>query len=137
MTTVDVQGTVSRAMRGILRGGGATVSVVTGHSPTWGYIVGDGRHERIVKVGEESLLGALHQYVNDNRASLAWQGNYLGAWLDDDGALYLDVSEWVTDREKALDLAEERGELAVYDVLSGTCLWVADRASESEVQAAA
>jgi hypothetical protein len=43
---------------------------------------------------------------------------YLGTWLNG-GNVYIDLSEWVGDRDQAIGLGRERGELAVWDCERG------------------
>ncbi|MCQ9385132.1 hypothetical protein [Brevibacterium moorei] len=46
-----------------------------------------------------------------------WTGNAIGWWIDPDtGAMCLDASMGVSDRETAIKLGIERGEKAIYDV---------------------
>ena len=50
---------------------------------------------------------------------------YAGGWFDgENGTWYLDISECVPTLEKALKLARERGELAVWDVAKAVEFWV-------------
>ena len=68
----------------------------------------------------DTVLGLLIQYASDNRDLLSVPNNYMGAWLDtESGKVFLDVSTVVEDKAKALELAGEFGQLAVYHLDSG------------------
>jgi hypothetical protein len=43
---------------------------------------------------------------------------YLGTWVNG-GNVYIDLSEWVGDRDQAVGLGRERGELTVWDCERG------------------
>lgn len=48
-------------------------------------------------------------------------GDGIGVWLDED-ILYFDVVEWSDSLSYALKLADERGELAIYDIENSRCI---------------
>ena len=79
--------------------------------------------ERIVPatVGSVNLLGYLAQCADDNRDLLSLPDHYFGAWLDRDaGKIYLDVSTVAQDAVKAINLAVDNNQLAVFHLDSGT-----------------
>jgi hypothetical protein len=43
---------------------------------------------------------------------------YLGTWVNG-GNVYIDLSNWIPDRDQAIGLGRERGELAVWDCERG------------------
>ena len=95
---------------------GFSVQLVSGDVPTTGYMVALSGHEERVPV-EAFTLDRLVRYVKDHADALLEGDTYLGAWRDGD-VVFLDVSECVTSRAKALFLGAERGQLAIWDVLN-------------------
>lgn len=63
-------------------------------------------------------LGFLAGYVLRNRRVLSTPGLHLGAWLDND-VICLDIVTIVDDQAKALDLAVEHNQLAIFDLSAG------------------
>lgn len=51
------------------------------------------------------------------------RGAFIGLWLDGD-TLYVDVSVNVAKRETALTLAKQNEQLAIYDVLNNTSIYL-------------
>lgn len=108
--------------------GGFTTSIPSGAVPEDGFMVALPGHEEVFPV-ELFEASALISYVArkfDVLTSSA--GVYLGAWVSD-GLVYLDVSECVPSRAKALFLAAERNQLAVWDVVK------AEEISSTQVRA--
>jgi hypothetical protein len=99
---------------------GFSVNLVSRDTPTDGYMVALVGHEEIVPV-QALTVDRLVRYVKTHAdALLTEQGNtYLGAWRAGDD-VYLDVSERVASRAKALFLGAERGQLAVWDVVNSS-----------------
>ena len=107
--------------------GGYTVGLDTRGlpcTPTEGYMVGiPGPHAKT-----QTYAPNFHDLI-DQREAISRLAEkhahklYAGAWRDGD-TWYLDISECVPTLEKALELARERGELAVWDVAKAVELWV-------------
>lgn len=94
---------------------GFSRSIPSGEMPTGGFMVALEGHEVTVPVAEFTSAHIV-RYVSDKWDVLTGVGDiYLGAWQAD-GLVYLDVSECVTSRAKALFLGAERKQLAVWDV---------------------
>ena len=109
--------------------GGYTVGLDTHGmpcTPTEGYMVGiPGPHAKT-----QTYAPNFHDLI-DQREAISRLAEkhahklYAGAWFDgENGTWYLDISECVSTLEKALKLARERGELAVWDVAKAVELWV-------------
>lgn len=82
-----------------------------------GYMVGGVASGVIADMPKfEMMLG---EFVQDNEAVLVTA--HLGTWIHE-GKVYIDVSERIGNREDAMRLARERGELAVYDIGTGTTI---------------
>lgn len=50
-------------------------------------------------------------------------GKFLGTWIDGDD-LYIELSEYVPNKEIAMNLARERGELAIFDIANGESIYL-------------
>jgi hypothetical protein len=103
-----------------------------GEAPSFGYMVGGIVKPTIIRRGTRpgttawDTLGALA--VSDIAtfiAQNAWKlsnpwgraTHLLGTWVDEStGDVHLDVAEHVIDRDRALALAAERSELAIFDL---------------------
>ena len=48
----------------------------------------------------------------------------IGAWVDDDGIAYLELSDVVRSKQVALELARARGEKAIYDFANSETIYV-------------
>lgn len=98
--------------------GGATINPRTGEFVTsGGIVVAVPGHERIVKAVD--LDATIQSY-----AALVPDGYLLGLWLDRQPRVYLDVVEVIADRPRALGLAAQRGEQAVYDLDTSETIYV-------------
>lgn len=55
-------------------------------------------------------------------------GGYIGGWLDTQSDspfnFYMDISINIQDKEQALKIARENGQLAIYDVLNGESIYL-------------
>lgn len=98
-----------------------------------GYIVSDGQSEKKHYLGgdvfrpEVAICAAIQSYTREflGRVQVSDGKLYFGAWVDGN-TLYLDLSEHVTGLDKAAELAQERGEHAIYDCLQGKNLYAVD-----------
>lgn len=86
-----------------------TIGVQGQELPTRGYYVG-GVTASLVN---PSTFMEVARWV----AVAVQRADYLGVWTDEDGTVYVDASELAYGVNNALALAEERGELAVWDIL--------------------
>lgn len=49
----------------------------------------------------------------------------IGGWIDEeDGKAYLDGNTWIADLGTALEVAQDRGELAIWDIEGGKSIYV-------------
>jgi hypothetical protein len=89
-----------------------------------GYLtyVGDGYAVGGVKGGKVFTLANEILSFNTFSTQMARLATYspdssqvIGGWVDDDGIVYLEVSDIVKSKSVALELAEARGEKAIYD----------------------
>jgi hypothetical protein len=71
-------------------------------------------------VASVTVLGIMADYVFTYRLTLAQPDKYFGAWLDrDSDMVYLDVVTVLDDKDKALQLARDNNQLAIFDLTSG------------------
>lgn len=98
--------------------GGFSVDPHTGADVTGGYAVSTLPGEGVV-LGRVAP-GDLIEYVTRHADALAREGSVFGGWKDPaDGRVYLDVSTLVSNRDRALALAREHDQLAVFDFAAG------------------
>lgn len=104
--------------------GGATIDPRTGEFVTSGGIV-------VAVPGYESIIPArdfdhdtLARYANIVGRKLDYPGYMLGVWIDRQPRVYLDVVEVISDRPRAIGLAVQRGEQAVYDLDANETIYV-------------
>jgi hypothetical protein len=96
---------------------GFSVQLTSGEIPVDGYMVALAGHEEIIPA-QALTVDRLRRYVGEHFDALCGEGYvYLGAWREGDD-VYLDVSERVTDKARAVELGAERGQLAVWAVLN-------------------
>lgn len=106
---------VSDLTAGILEGG-STVPLYRGDLvPTTGYVVGVGG----ITVPADRW-GMADHLVTDfvQRADT----KYIGVWMED-GVVYVDKVQIVADRDRALELADVHGEIAIYHLDTGETIY--------------
>ena len=144
-----------------LQNGGNTIDFVDGSSPEDGYIIAHepdvlrqdgtiGKREEIISPEDfaDPIEGPkiLRAFILKNQDKLNKQGFYLGTWLDtvdvtdENGKVidkrekvFLDVSEYERDFDKAFDMSEARKEIAYYGVSEGKSFYVADEKRRREI----
>ncbi|MGZ6570451.1 MAG: hypothetical protein ACXVHB_06020 [Solirubrobacteraceae bacterium] len=122
MATIEVptrqQSTLDyQALAAEVRADGGFTVALDGNRPTTGYVVGLPGCER--RIPARAFDGwAIYRYVIDHGRLLRTADHYIGAQVDR-GTVYLDVSEVLQDRESAMALAEQRRQLAVFDLAAG------------------
>jgi hypothetical protein len=102
------------------RDGGVTVSLVSGDiaDHTSGFYVGGRVKETIVK--DPADIGDYLTAVSTITRRAGGVG-YIGAWKNDEtGWVHIDASDHVPDFESAVRIAQERGELAIWEIAGGT-----------------
>ncbi len=63
----------------------------------------------------EELTNKIIDYYEEHKENLT-PYTFIGVWFDKtDGIWYLDLSELILDKSKAIDLARERKQIAIYD----------------------
>ena len=98
-----------------LKDGGLTIKPFTGEKPSGGYMVALEGFELQVPVSE-FFTGVVADYIGQHAQKLMSNPALcLGTWVNE-GTVYLDLSENVKDKEKALELGKERHQLAIFNL---------------------
>lgn len=98
-----------------LKDGGLTVKPFTGEKPSGGYMVALEGFELQVPL-TEFFTGIVADYIGEHAQKLMDNPALcLGTWVNE-GVVYLDLSENIASREKALELGRERHQLAIFNL---------------------
>lgn len=95
--------------------GGFSVNPNDGSDVRCGYAVAvHPEHERVYE--RRVTSGDIHEYISQVRDALSLPGRVIGGWCDPaSGRVYLDVSVVTADLSKAMALAVEAGQIAIFD----------------------
>lgn len=102
--------------------GGLSVNMVDGSEPTSGYMVAKGaKFGSILDADDfyDPIKGpkALAAYMKKHKSELGGGKNYLGLWHNtEDGKVYLDVSENIQDKERAISAGRNQDQISIWDV---------------------
>lgn len=115
----------------IIENGGATLAFATHrgayllseHEMSDGYFVSAyarSATEKMIPVTEftESDLG---EFIGMYFAELVQPGFYIGAWVFE-GNVYLDISEWIADKDDAIFAADFRDQIAIWDIAANEAI---------------
>ncbi len=98
-----------------LKDGGLTIKPFTGEKPASGYMVALQGYELQVPV-EQFFTGIVADYIGQHAQKLMDNPALcLGTWVNE-GTVYLDLSENIASRDKALELGKERNQLAIFNL---------------------
>jgi len=101
--------------------GGLSVNMLDGSEPTTGFMVAKGGTKGDIVDADEffdAKKGPAHlsSFLKTHKASLT-KGSYLGLWHNtEDGKVYLDVSDNIKDRGKAITAGKRRNQISIWDV---------------------
>ncbi len=104
--------------------GGLSVNMRDGSEPTKGYMVASPvKKAPIVDADDfyDPVKGRkiLADFVKANKKDLGGGKKYLGLWHNkDDNKVYLDVSQNVQDRGRAVELGRQRNQISIWDVVN-------------------
>lgn len=104
--------------------GGLSVNMVDGSEPTSGYMVAKGaQYGSIVDAVDfyDPVKGpkALADYMKKHKDQLGGGKNYLGLWHNTaDGKVYLDVSENIQNKERAISAGQKQDQISIWDVVN-------------------
>ncbi len=100
---------------------GGTVSTLNGHLEDIAAFVVGGRESALqMPIAEQADSAGIHFVVGDYGALVGWLADlaydtqYVGYWQHD-GDWFFDAVDLVEDEADALNLAKERGEIAIWD----------------------
>jgi hypothetical protein len=93
--------------------GGGTVRLTGGRLPTSGYFVGNGQQGLVCPVGMALRPVVLSALIH--LSTLPEEPRFVGWWTDG-GRFYIEPSDWTSNYNHAVQMASERGELAIFDV---------------------
>lgn len=102
--------------------GGLSVKMVDGSEPTSGYMVAKGGSKGAILDADDfydPVKGpkALGDFMKQYKRDLGSGKSYLGLWHNkEDGKVYLDVSDNITDRAKAVSAGKRRNQISIWDV---------------------
>lgn len=102
------------AYRATVKNGGVTIDL-GGNQPSKGYAYSPFKDSEVVVPKEQFNEGVVAQYVDKFHSRLTEKGNHLGIW-EDDGNIYLDVSQVGEPTPATIQAAEANGQLAVFDL---------------------
>jgi hypothetical protein len=104
--------------------GGLSVNMVDGSEPKSGYMVASPVKKAPIVDADDFYNPSkgrkiLADFVKANKKDLGTGKKYLGLWHNkEDNKVYLDVSENVQDRAKAVRLGRERNQISIWDVVN-------------------
>jgi 8-oxo-dGTP pyrophosphatase MutT (NUDIX family) len=119
--------TGSSMMDALRTNGGFTIDARTGASPTDGYQVGIDGHtmqvdgqiptiDQLNNMSAEELAGHVEKWMGDNADLFDKPNMMVGGWHDTStGLVHFDVSEHVPTLDQAVQLGQERNQIAVWD----------------------
>ena len=88
-----------------------------------GYAVGGVKGGKVFTLANEILSFNTFSTQMARLASYSTDASQvIGGWVDDDGIVYLEVSDIIKSKSVALELAEARGEKAIYDFANAKCI---------------
>ncbi|MFF3555342.1 hypothetical protein ACWD4V_16120 [Streptomyces tsukubensis] len=91
-------------------------------NPLFGFMVATPGHEKVIKNWNGSTA-PIASFVAENILRVAVSDSlWFGSWMEG-GDLYLDISENITDRGRALEIGRARGEISVWDCELGEVVY--------------
>ena len=104
------------SLKTIINDGGATLNKSGAPSKLkTGFMVSLPDTEHIIPL-EELTEAAFEYIINSYKELVKNSKNYIGCWIDDD-KLYIDRSVNIKDKSKALAIATEYKQLAIFDIM--------------------
>ncbi|WP_367138507.1 MULTISPECIES: hypothetical protein [Streptomyces] len=92
-------------------------------NPHFGYMVATPGHEQVIR-GWDGSTGQIASFVAEHILRVAASDSlWFGSWMEN-GDLYLDLSENIIDRERALQAGRERGEISIWDCEAGEVVYL-------------
>ena len=113
--------TITKIINRVKDEGGLTISMIDGSEPETGYTFARGaKYGSVVKAEDfykdENVLAA---YYIKHKADLTGGKYHLGLWHNEaDGQVYLDVSQNIQDRERAIAQGIKNDQISIWDVVN-------------------
>ena len=113
--------TITKIINRVKDEGGLTISMIDGSEPETGYTFARGaKYGSVVKAEDfykdENVLAA---YYIKHKADLTGGKYHLGLWHNEaDGQVYLDVSQNIQDRERAISQGIKNDQISIWDVVN-------------------
>ena len=114
-------GVAASILERVKANGGLSVNMLDGSEPTSGFMVAKGGTKGAIVDASEFFdpqggADSLSSFLKTYRTSLT-KGSYLGLWHNTgDGKVYLDVSDNIQDRQKAITAGKRRNQISIWDV---------------------
>lgn len=99
----------------VINNGGATFNLNTGLTPRTGYVVSNAGTEQRVPFNPDTIQETVREYVINNAEALSDEGIFLGGWVEN-GDLYLDLSQVITERRLAALVGLRNGQQAIFNL---------------------
>jgi hypothetical protein len=105
-------------LKQVMNDGGFTYWT-TGVPTDTGYMVAKQGTELILDLGDDLavVITEIANFITRNYMS----GHSIGGWYED-GKLYLDVSNWVADKQQAILIGIANKQLAIYEIHTANCI---------------
>jgi predicted metalloprotease len=105
---------IENAILNTLKNGGMTQNL-KGKNANGGYAVAIKGYERVTT--KENFRKELISFLLDNFLALTFNNRFVGTWFNnEDGKIYIDISEVYKSKEDAERVGRERRELAIFDL---------------------
>ena len=114
--------TLKEFVAAIIENGGATYNLANGGTVDKGYMVSKKGFEMKFHP-EVDVTQAVCQFIKEFGFELYEVENFMGAWIDE-GILYLDISNNIADRRKAIKQGYKNEQLAIFDVVAQESLYL-------------
>ena len=114
--------TLKEFVAAIIENGGATYNLANGGTVDKGYMVSKKGFEMKFQP-EVDVTQAVCQFIKEFGFELYEVENFMGAWIDE-GILYLDISNNIADRRKAIKEGYKNEQLAIFDVVAQESLYL-------------
>lgn len=115
----DISATAYEIARACATKGGATICPKTQKDVRRGFAVGMGGAESLPATAARELNDEFMQAVHDASATAARTRGALGAWIHN-GRVYVEPVDVMQDKGRAMEAARMRGEIAIFDLNTGT-----------------
>lgn len=120
---------LSKLTNQILTDGGASYSlhygdvVQSAQQKKQGFSVSIHKERELILPKQELNEVEIRNFCLENSDLLAEPNNFLGAWIEGN-SVYLDVSTFVYSKQKAIKMAKDNNQLAIFDLVNLQTIYV-------------